>query len=133
MSHKKRIDRLRELGDYLDESDAQLYLFFQVCPAILCITDKFYFRRVSQFMADYLGYTESELLAKPWASFVHPDDMSRTLQVRRHMVAGHRLEKFDTRVRHKGGRYSLLHWTASPYTPAGLAYSIATVGERGDG
>ena len=130
MTHDERvsgIQRLRDLSEALDETDAQLYLFFQLCPVVMAVTDRTYFRRVSKYMCDVLGYTETDLLAKPWASLLHPTDVSRAGALKRSLIRGTPAFTFQTKVRTKDGRYCLLDWTASPYTPAGLAYSVATI------
>jgi PAS domain S-box-containing protein len=47
-----------------------------------------YFRRVDPAGRRLLGYTEPELLARPFLEFVHPDDQSQTLHETERLVSG---------------------------------------------
>jgi len=69
------------------------------------------FVRVNPSLCRMLGYTEAELLATPFQSVTHPDDLEASVSVARRMLAGecaaHQTEK---RYLHKGGevRWMLL-------------------------
>ena len=50
--------------------------FFDYAVDMLCIADVAgYFRRVNHSFERVLGYTQEELLSRPFVEFVHPDDL----------------------------------------------------------
>lgn len=62
-----------------------------------------------------LGYSEQELLARPFLDFVHPDDREPTLaEAARQTEAGEQVLRFENRYRHKDGSYRWLEWTSRP-------------------
>ena len=98
--------------------------FFQLSLDMMVIAGvDGYFRRVSPAFAT-LGWTEAELLARPFLDFVHPDDVPATLaeveQLRRNVPTIH----FENRYRCRDGSYRWLAWTAAP-DPHGTLYAIA--------
>ena len=120
------LDRLRELSAKIDEADAELYLFFQLCPVIMVVADKLYLRRASRYMEKVLGYENGELFTRPCGSFIHPDDLSRTTSVAdTKMAEGMPAIKFRQRYLRADGSYLCLCWNASPWTERGLTYAVA--------
>jgi diguanylate cyclase (GGDEF)-like protein/PAS domain S-box-containing protein len=72
-----------------------------------------YFTRVNPAWTDTLGYTEAELLARPFEELVHPDDLEAT---RAATVAlgrpASQLVDFENRYRAKDGSWRWLLWTS---------------------
>jgi PAS domain S-box-containing protein len=69
---RKQAEREREL----------FFQFFKVSPDLMCLaTPDGYFKKVNPALSQLLGYTEQELLARPFVDFIHPDDVQSTLQV----------------------------------------------------
>lgn len=81
-----------------------------------------YFKRLSPSWCDLLGYTMEELLAQPFISFVHPDDVERTTreatQVRPSAL-------FENRYRQKNGEYRWLLWASAGVQSSGLIFGVA--------
>jgi PAS domain S-box-containing protein len=61
-----------------------------------------------------LGYTEDELRAKPFMTFVHPDDRARTQSEVEKLIAGESSVNFVNRYIDKGGNVHYLEWIATP-------------------
>jgi PAS domain S-box-containing protein len=90
-----------------------------------------YFVRVNPAWRTVLGYTEEEVLARPWVELVHPDDKERTLTEARRVFQGVETFTFENRVLGKDGFYRWLHWVARAAPDGGLIYAAARdVSER---
>ena len=99
--------------------------FFHLSVDLLCIagTDGF-FRRINPAWQKSLGYTEDELLARPFIELIHPDDRPATRAEVEKLAAGASTVNFINRYRRKDGSYRWFSWTIKP-TPGGLLYGIA--------
>ncbi len=71
-----------------------------------------YFKRLNSSWEDCLGYTRSELMARPYVEFVHPDDVQSTLEAARALGAGpSELTNFENRYRSRDGEWHWLLWS----------------------
>lgn len=84
-----------------------------------------YFKRINPVFTQILGYSEAELLARPFLDFVHPDDHSATLAEMEKLNTGVPTLDFENRYRTKDGGYRWLEWTASPQVERGVMYAVA--------
>jgi PAS domain S-box-containing protein len=100
--------------------------FFQYAVDQLCIagTDG-YFKVVNPAFSRTLGYTNQELLARPFVEFVHPADRDATVAETGHLADGTPTLSFSNRYRKKDGTYVWLHWSAYPEPGTGLIYATA--------
>ncbi len=89
------------------------------------------FRRVAPPFPNAFGYLESELLDRPFLSFVHPIDRPATLAALEQLVRGQPTLGLENRFRCKDASYRRLAWTAIS-TSEGLLYAVARdITERG--
>jgi PAS domain S-box-containing protein len=73
-----------------------------------------------------LGWSEQELLSRPFLEFVHPDDLEPTRRViGEELQAGKRVISFQNRYRCKDGSYRWLDWNSHPIVEEGLTFAIA--------
>ena len=73
-----------------------------------------------------LGYTEAELLSRPYMEFVHPDDRdATTVEARKLSERGRELIHFENRYFHKDGTLRWLMWTATPFPEQQVIYAAA--------
>ncbi|HKL66603.1 MAG TPA: PAS domain S-box protein, partial [Bacteroidales bacterium] len=72
-----------------------------------------------------LGWTESELLSKPYSDFVHPDDKDDTLSASEMINKGNPLIAFINRYRTKNGNYRYLSWNIFPRVEEKRSFAIA--------
>lgn len=100
--------------------------FFDVSPDMLCIagTDG-YFKRVNPAFERTLGWSEEELLGRPFVDFVHPDDVERTLRETENLARGIPTVSFENRYRRADGGYERLEWTCHPEPDTGRLYAVA--------
>jgi len=107
-------------------AEAERDRFFQLSLDILCIANADgYFKRISPAFSRILGWSDEEIMARPFIDFVHPDDRAATLrEVERQVVAGEPVLQFENRYQHKDGSSRVLSWRSVPQ-PGGLMYATA--------
>lgn len=84
-----------------------------------------YFKRANPAFCNLLGYSEDQLLAKPYLDFVHPRDVSKVAETVENLMSGHPAFLVEVRLRRADGSYCALEWTAYPDLEAGLLFAIA--------
>jgi len=61
-----------------------------------------------------LGWSEAQLLGKPFLRLLHPADVAPAIAELRRLKAGPMHSRIENRVRHRDGSYRTLSWTAVP-------------------
>ena len=99
---------------------------FAVAHDLICTAgaDGF-FRMVNPAFTRLLGFSSSELLAKPFIEFCHPDDREETLTAIRRIERGEEIIDFENRFRTVDGRFVPLVWRATPDRTTGLMCATA--------
>lgn len=100
--------------------------FFINSNDLSCIANKEgYFEIINPSFEKMLGYNPSDFLKNSFINFVHPDDVTDTLEAYEKLKSGKTLSHFFNRYRKKDGEYLLLDWNATPNTDTGKIYCIA--------
>jgi len=109
--HSSRKSKKADFDSQIDFPAA----FFDLVPDLVCVasTDG-YFKRVNAAWQAILGYTSDELLARPVADFIHPDDIKPTIAQIARQLSGQRTEGFINRYQCKDGTYKWLEWNSFP-------------------
>lgn len=100
--------------------------FFDTSLDLLCIADfDGHFLHVNPAWSHVLGYTEQELVQRPFLDFVHPDDVEATLAQMRGLSDDDDTLNFENRYRAADGRWVWLSWNARPDARTQRIYAVA--------
>lgn len=100
--------------------------FFAASIDLLCFLDfDGVFRRLNPAWERTLGFTNDELLSRPFIEFVHPDDRERTLKQNREVRSGGQALGFENRYVCKDGSYRWLLWNSVPDPSRRVIYAVA--------
>lgn len=99
--------------------------FFNLSRDMLIISSNDTFLKVNPATTKILGYTEAELLGKPFMSFVYAKDLDATLQEVAKLKSGDITANFENRYVCKDGSLKWLSWTTYPDPGTGLLYAVA--------
>ena len=104
----------------------QYFKFFDTSSDLMGIADpNGAFKKVNPAFMELLGYSEAEILARPFIEFVHTDDRQSTLEeMARQLEHGFSLN-FENRYVCKDGSVRLLLWRANVNREEGLTYASA--------
>lgn len=111
----------------LVHSEKELERIFNSTGYMICVADfDGFFIRLNASWEPTLGYSNEELMSKPFVEFVHPDDQDSTMAaIRENLEKGIDVINFENRYRCKDGSYKWFHWTARPIVEEGITFAIA--------
>jgi PAS domain S-box-containing protein len=84
-----------------------------------------YFKRVNPAFERTLGYSSSEMLARPFIEFIHPDDRSLARDLQGELSSGRDRVHQEIRNVRKDGSVCWLDWNAQAAPDEGLLYATA--------
>tara|TARA_R110001583_G_scaffold50850_1_gene158684 strand:+ start:3651 stop:5474 length:1824 start_codon:yes stop_codon:yes gene_type:complete len=99
--------------------------FFKLSSDLLIIASENTFLKINPATINTLGYTEEELLGKPFMTFVYPEDIKSTLDEVSKLKTGQLTVNFENRFVCKNGSIKWLNWTTYPDQETGLLYAVA--------
>jgi len=120
ITERKRAEQqIRTLGERFER-------FFTVSIDLFAIAGPDgYFKRLNPAWEKTLGFTNDELLARPYVEFVHPEDRERTFAEAEKLRAGVETLAFENRYLCKDGSYRWLMWSARFEPESRLIYASA--------
>lgn len=115
----------RKTNRLLKNQQKQLTNFFNLNMDLIGVADKNgFFTKLSPKWSVDLGFTDEELMSKPFIKFVHPDDLDRTiLDIKK--VSGGDWSNYVNRIEKKDGTYISLSWSATSDPDTGDIYCVA--------
>lgn len=106
--------------------EQELNQIFNFAPDIICITGTDgYHKKINPAMCVMLGYTEEEILTRPFIDFVHPADKEKTFAELESLTEGKPTYYFENRYISKSGVIKWLAWTTTPSSEDGLLFCVA--------
>ena len=97
--------------------------FFELTLEMLCVAGiDGYFKHLNPSWSRVLGWSNDELMARPWIELVHPDDRDPTEKARVSLIEGNEVLSFRNRCLHKDGSYRWLSWDSMLLPAEGLMY-----------
>jgi len=84
-----------------------------------------YFKRVNPAFERVLGYSEEDLLGRPFLDFVHPDDRASTEEEAAKIAGGASTVQFRNRYFAKDGSIRWIEWTSQPVVEEETIYAVA--------
>ncbi|MGH7219455.1 MAG: histidine kinase dimerization/phospho-acceptor domain-containing protein, partial [Nitrospiraceae bacterium] len=117
-----------QIGQFIERRRVQAELdhFFISSLDMLCIVGfDGYFKRLNPVWERSLGFTNQELLSKPYSEFIHPEDLQATLREAAKLASGAETISFENRYLCKDGSYKWLLWNAVPLPEQELIYADA--------
>lgn len=98
---------------------------FNMSMDIMVIASNDRFVKINPALGKILGYSEEELLSKPFLDFIHPHDHESTLNEIAKLNMGAITIQFENRWITKNSSIKWLAWSATPDPVSGLLYAVA--------
>jgi len=110
----------------ISTDDLSMETFFTISPDLFCIasTDG-YFKKLNPAWEVTLGYSINELLSKPFAELIHPDDVEPTFKEVAKQLEGQETMHFVNRYRCHDGSYKWLEWRAKASSDQNSLFAVA--------
>ena len=107
-------------------AQAELDRIFTMSQDLIAVADfDGRFTRVNPAAEEILGYTEEELVARPYIDLVHPADRDSTAAEADAIARGEPTVSFENRYVRKDGSVKVLDWTVTPDVENRLMYAVA--------
>jgi PAS domain S-box-containing protein len=117
------------------QAESVLSRFFRLSPDLMVVVGfDGLWNRVNPAYETRLGYTEAEVVGRPFLEFAHPDDREQVMAVNVRLREGEPLRAFEARGVCKDGSYRWIEWTAASVIEEGMIYAVGRdVTERHQG
>jgi len=114
--HQAELSRLNlSLEERVDERTRERDRMWRLSTDIMMVA-RFdgIIRAVNPAWTALLGWSEAELLGRPYIDFVHPDDRANSEAEAARLAEGRVTLRFENRFLHKDGSHRVISWTAVP-------------------
>ncbi len=110
----------------LEQEKEQYFKFFMLSTNPMCIADPYgCFKQVNPAFLQLIGYSESDLLSKPFLDFVLPEDRQRTANEMKLQVESRSSLHFENRYMRNDGTVIHLSWMGYFDKHDGVSYATA--------
>jgi len=83
-----------------------------------------YLKQINPAWSKILGWTNEELLAKPFLEFIHPEDLGPTTEFAAGLARGKAVYSIENRCRCKNGTYKWLSWNCVPLVEEKMVFAV---------
>jgi PAS domain S-box-containing protein len=98
---------------------------FNLSIDMLCIAGfDGYFKQLNPAWEKTVGWTNKELMSKPFIEFVHPEDVKATINTARGLSEGKAVFIFENRYLCKDGSYKWISWSSFPLVEEELIFAV---------
>jgi PAS domain S-box-containing protein len=98
--------------------------FFDLSRDVICLaTFDGYFKTLNPAWERTLGFSQEELMAKPFIEFIHPDDVPASQAEVEKLAGGRETVNFENRFRCRDGSWRWFAWNARAALPQQLIYA----------
>jgi PAS domain S-box-containing protein len=110
----------------LEQVESDMTRFFELSLDLFCIAgfDGF-FRRINSNFSRVLGFTDHELLSRPFLDFVHEEDRRKTIDVMGKLLEGEPVVRFRNRYLTAAGETIMFEWTSKSIPNENLIFAVA--------
>ena len=123
---QEQITRLKKESAALEQAEKERDRLFNLSIDMLCIAGfDGYFKQLNPAWEKALGWTNAELMAKPYLDFVHPEDREHTIKAASGLADGKTVITFDNRYLCKNGTYKWISWNSLPMVEEQLIVAVA--------
>jgi PAS domain S-box-containing protein len=110
-----------------EKAEEEFKRIFDLSIDMICIADVAtgYFKKINPSFGRILGYSDEELLRKPFFDFIHKDDIKPTLDViEKKLSQGIEVFNFENRYRCKDGSYKWIMWSSRTISEQEKTYAV---------
>lgn len=110
----------------LEQVECDMTRFFELSLDLFCIAgfDGF-FRRINSNFSRVLGFSDHELLSRPFLDFVQKEDRFKTIEVMGELLEGQPVVRFCNRYRTASGEAIMFEWTAKSIPEENVIFAVA--------
>lgn len=112
--HEIHFDSTPRMATVAPEPEELEFLFRNSMDLICVASTSGFFLKINPAFRKILGWSNSEIKAKPFLDFVHPEDREYTESVLTLLSHGQPIDRFENRYLCKKGKYKLISWNAYP-------------------
>jgi len=125
MSEKRTDQNFENKALQLEQSEFLFKNIINKSQDLICIAGvDGYLKYTNPAWEKIIGYTQSELLARPFLDFIHPDDHKTNDKEVAKLIDGQITIDFENRYIHKNGSIRRISWRATPEAETQLIYCI---------
>lgn len=117
---------LTDITDMRRAREEQRKIFEQTVGLLAIANFDGYFTRINPTWTTVLGYSQREMLSRPFMDFVHPDDIESTKAAMATLTDDKPLIGFTNRYRCADGSYRWIEWSSVADVADGICYAMAT-------
>ena len=110
----------------LEQVECDMTRFFELSLDLFCIAgfDGF-FRRINSNFSRVLGFSDHELLSRPFLDFVFKEDRLKTIDVMGELLKGQPVVRFCNRYLTISGETIMFEWTAKSIPEENVIFAVA--------